>query len=116
MSARELGVAMGYRGRELVKKIEGDAAPITPRFETRFETLKHRTQNREYRERKIESKYALPGRVKILAKPRRCSVCRDWFIFPDSKQKTCPDLNCQREHARKLAQQRRRIQRAKGRS
>ena len=100
ISARELGLALGYRGREYIKKIESGYLPITPKFAARFERFKNQVQAREYRERKIETKYPLPPRIKILARPRRCAICREWFIFPNADDRVCTDRKCRREYAR----------------
>lgn len=104
LSARELGLALGYRGREMVKKIESGATPLTDRFAARFEQFKNRTQSREYRERKIQTRYALPMRIKILVKPRRCRVCREWFIFGHPRQRICTGRQCRRAARRLRAQ------------
>lgn len=103
LSARELGIALGYRGRDLIAKIEAGAVPISPRFAARFEQFKNQVQAREYRTRLIQTKYALPPRIKILARPRRCAICREWFIFPNATDRVCTDRKCQREYARALA-------------
>lgn len=100
LSARELGVALGYRGREYIKKIEGGSLPITDRFARRFAQFKNATQNKEYRTREIQSDYPLPRRIKILAKPQRCRICREWFIFPYPQQRVCADPRCQAEAKR----------------
>ncbi len=99
LSARELGEALGYRGREYVKKIESGYFPITRQFARRFEDYKNRTQAREYGRRKIETKYPLPRHIKILARPRRCAVCREWFIFPNAADRVCTSRTCRREYA-----------------
>jgi transcriptional regulator with XRE-family HTH domain len=96
LSARELGQALGYRGRENVAKIEAGLLPLTPKFARRFTAYKNHVQAREYRERKIESRYALPCRIKILARPRRCAICREWFIFPNAIDRVCTDRKCRR--------------------
>lgn len=101
MSARKLGLALGYKGRELVRKIESGALPMSENFVTEFEKFKHETQTEEHKLHKIETSFPLPGRIKILAKPRRCSVCGDWFIFPSPNQKTCNNPDCKRAHAAK---------------
>ena len=105
LSARELGIALGYRGREYIKKLESGYFPVTPRFAARFETFKHQTQAREYRERKIETKYALPPRIKILARPRRCEICRGWFIFPNATDRVCTDRKCRRVYKARQVQE-----------
>jgi len=98
LSARELGIALGYRGREYIKKLEGGYFPITPRFAARFETFKNQTQAREYRERKIETQYPLPPRIKILARPKRCAICREWFIFRNASDRVCTNRKCRRTY------------------
>lgn len=98
MSARELGIALGYRGRENVKKIETGATPLTAKFAHRFETFKNKTQAREYRERQIQTKYALPTKIKILARPRKCVICKEWFIFPNQSDRICTGRECRREY------------------
>jgi len=100
ISARELGIALGYRGRDNVAKIEAGIIPITPRFAARFEAYKRKVQAQEYRERRIDTKYPLPPRIKILARPRRCEICREWFIFPNADDRVCTDRKCRREYAR----------------
>jgi len=105
LSARELGIALGYRGRANVVKIEAGVIPLSAKFAARFETFKHQTQAREYRERKIETRYALPAKIKILARPRRCEICREWFIFPNASDRVCTDRRCRREYARQLKTQ-----------
>lgn len=101
ISARVLGLALGYRGREYIKKIEGGYCPITQPFERRFLAFKNQTQTREYRTREIQSFYPLPRRVKILARPRQCKVCKEWFIFAHARQRVCTAKKCRRE-ARRL--------------
>jgi len=102
ISARELGLALGYRGREYIKKLESGYFPVTPKFAARFETFKHQVQAREYRERKIQTRFALPPKIKILARPRRCAICREWFIFPNASDRVCTDRKCKRAYARRL--------------
>lgn len=103
LSQRELGQELGYTGRELIKKIESGALPINEHFAGRFEKYKHQTQSQEYKTRKIETKYALPSRIKILARPRRCVVCKEWFIFPNVADRVCTDRKCRRDYARAQA-------------
>lgn len=102
LSARELGQALGYRGRANVVKIEAGLIPLTAKFGARFEAFKNKTQAREYRERKIETKYALPPKIKILARPRRCAICREWFIFPNTSERVCTDRKCRRLYRAQL--------------
>jgi transcriptional regulator with XRE-family HTH domain len=102
ISARELGLALGYRGRENVAKIENGLIPLSPKFAARFEAFKHKVQAREYRERKIETRYALPAKIKILARPRKCVVCKEWFIFPNADDRVCTDRKCRRAYARMM--------------
>lgn len=96
LSARELGIALGYRGRANIVKIETGLTPLSAKCAARFEAFKHKTQAREYRERKIETKYALPAKIKILARPRRCEICREWFIFANVADRVCTDRKCRR--------------------
>jgi transcriptional regulator with XRE-family HTH domain len=96
LSARELGQALGYRGRANVVKIEQGLTPLTAKFAARFEAFKNKTQAREYRERQIQTKYALPPKIKILARPQRCAICREWFIFPNAGDRVCTDRKCRR--------------------
>lgn len=100
LSAHELGLALGYRGRALVAKIEAGTLPISPRFAARFERFKNQVQAREYRTRQIQTKYALPQRIKILARPRRCAICREWFIFPNATDRVCTDRKCRYAYKR----------------
>jgi hypothetical protein len=108
MSANELGRALGYRGRENVKKIESGTIPISGKFERQFEAFKNKTQARERRERKIQTRYALPPRIKILARPRKCVVCKEWFIFPNTTDRICTGRECKREYAMRLKLRRQR--------
>ena len=96
ISARELGIALGYRGRDNITRIEAWWSPVTTKFASRFESFKNKTQAREYRERQIQTKYALPPRIKILARPRRCEICREWFIFQNASDSACTDRKCRR--------------------
>ncbi len=102
LSARELGQALGYRGRANVVKIEASLIPPTAKFAARFEAFKNKTQAREYRERQIQTKYALPPKIKILARPRRCEICREWFIFPNASDRVCTDRKCRRAYHAQL--------------
>ena len=102
LSARDLGLALGYRGRDNVSKIENGWIPLSQKFAARFTTFACQVQAREYRERKIESRYALPKKIKILARPRRCAICRKWFIFPNATDRVCPNRACRRIYARKF--------------
>lgn len=106
ISARELGEALGYRGREYIKKLEGGYFPMTEKFARRFDEFKHKTQAREYRQRKIESLFPLPKTIRILARPRRCAICREWFIFADHTQKVCNARTCRRAYAAKATRTR----------
>lgn len=101
LSARELGQALGYRGREYIKKLESGFFPITAKFAKRFNTYKNQVQAREQREHKIETRYALPAQIKILARPRKCVVCKEWFIFPNQSDRVCTGRECRRELKRK---------------
>lgn len=103
LSARELGQALGYRGRDNVAKIEAGLTPLTIRFARRFETFKHQTQAREYRERRIQTKYVLPNKIKILGRPRKCVICREWYIFPNATDRVCLDRQCKRVYEMRQA-------------
>jgi transcriptional regulator with XRE-family HTH domain len=103
LSAAELGRALGYRGRETVAHIESGNLGITTRFAARFMAYKNKTQAHEYRTRKIETKYALPSPIKILARPRKCAVCKEWFIFANEADRVCTDRKCRRDYARAQA-------------
>lgn len=96
ISRREIGEAMGYRGREYVKKIELGYLPITSKFAREFSKFKRATQAKERRE--IKSRYPLPAQLKILARPRRCAVCKEWFIFPNDTDRVCTGRECLREY------------------
>lgn len=96
MSARELGLALGYRGREMVAHVECGAAEMTGQFAARFERYKNRIQARERRDGKIQTRYVLPNQVKILVKPRRCRFCREWFIFGHPRQRVCTGRKCRK--------------------
>jgi len=99
LSARELGQALGYRGREYIKKLESGYFPITAKFAKRFNAYKNQTQLREHREHKIETRYPLPAQIKILARPRKCAVCREWFIFANAADRVCTARQCKRAYA-----------------
>lgn len=101
LSARELGQALGYRGRDNVAKIEIGLTPVTAKFAKRFNAYKNQTHARELRERKIETRYALPPQIKILARPRKCGVCKEWFIFPNASDRVCTDRKCRRIYREK---------------
>lgn len=102
LSRRELGNALGYRGREYVKKIELGQLPVTDGFARRFVEYKNKCQARERRAVVTDSRYALPPQIKILAHPRRCVICREWFIFPNASDRVCTDRACRREWATRL--------------
>jgi transcriptional regulator with XRE-family HTH domain len=96
ISARVLALELGYRGREYIKKLESGYFPITAKFAKRFNAYKNQVQRREQRENKIETRYALPPQIKILARPRRCAMCNEWFIFPNATDRVCTDRKCRR--------------------
>lgn len=102
ISRRDMGEAMDYRGGDYIKRIELGINEITPKFAGRFNDYKQRTQARE--RRAIKSRYPLPPRLKILAKPRKCKVCKEWFIFPNDSDRVCTDRACRKqikEHQKK---------------
>jgi len=103
LSARELGQALGYRGREYIKKLESGYFPITAKFAKRFNAYKNQVQAREQRERKIETRYALPPSIKILARPHKCVICKGWFIFANATDRVCTDRRCKRLYALRQA-------------
>ena len=105
ISARVLGVELDY-AKSYIKQIEGGSMPLTANFERKFRAFQHKTQTQEYKTRQIESRYPLPRQIKILARPRRCKVCQEWFIFSDPKQDVCTSTHCRRE-----ARRRKRIER-----
>ena len=100
---REMGVAMGYRGREYIKKIELGYMPITGKFANRFASYKNHVQAKERRQ--IKSRYPLPPKLKILARPRKCVVCKEWFVFPNESDRVCTARECRKHHDLRRANQ-----------
>ena len=103
ISARGLALALGYRGRSYIKAIEGGRLPVTANFANRFVAFKRKTMTEEYKTRDIQSHYPLPRKIKILAKPQQCPICRDWFIFPYPQQRVCTATRCRAEARRRRA-------------
>lgn len=100
ISAAKLGELMGY-SRTYIKRIEGGSITATRRFARRFVALRDRTQTEEFRTRHIKSFFPLPKDIKILARPRRCRICREWFIFSSPNQRICTGRDCRREARRR---------------
>lgn len=105
VSAYELGCKLGCT-RSYIKSIEGGSLPVSHSFAVRFSQLERRTYAEQTKGRTIQSKHPLPAHVKILARPRRCKICGEWFVFPDQRQRVCTGAACKRE-ARKRASTRR---------
>lgn len=113
---RALRRAMGWTASELarrlfitrsyVKSLEGGSLPISERIADRIAVLERDVYATLAQEKLIESRYPLPKKIKILAKPKKCAVCREWFIFPHPKQTVCTSATCKSEHARKMRQAR----------
>ncbi len=100
MSAYDLACALGYT-RSYVKSIEGGSLRITRRFAQRFARLERKTYAKAKRERRIQSIHPLPMEVKILARPRRCRICKEWFIFPHPLQRVCTGRDCRHQARRR---------------
>lgn len=95
ISARVLALELGYNGRTYIKKIEGGSLPVTIPFTRKFVRFKNETETREIATREIQSPRPLPPRLKILATPRKCKFCGEWFIFPYPHQRVCTSRTCQ---------------------
>lgn len=96
MPRRELGIGMNYKDGEYVRKVELGMFPLTTRFARRFNAFKLQVQSHERRE--IKSRYPLPPHLKILARPKRCKVCKEWFVFPNASDNVCTSRTCRREY------------------
>ncbi|MBM3130564.1 MAG: helix-turn-helix transcriptional regulator [Chloroflexi bacterium] len=92
-SAYELACKLNCT-RSYIKSLEGGSLPITHRFAMRFVALERQTYAEAARHKQIKSLYPLPRELKILARPRRCRICREWFIFPHPQQRVCTDPQC----------------------
>jgi transcriptional regulator with XRE-family HTH domain len=104
-SAYELACKLNCT-RSYIKSLEGGSLPVTHRFAVRFAALERQTYAEAARHKHIKSLYPLPHEIKILARPRRCHICREWFIFPYPQQRVCTDPQC-RASARKQSARRR---------
>ncbi len=62
----------------------------------RFVALERQTYAEAARHKQIKSLYPLPRELKILARPRKCRVCKEWLIFASPRQRVCKDPECQR--------------------
>ncbi len=78
--AEEMGNGLPGYSRSYIKSIEGGSLPITERFEARFRILRARLRGERVRSKEIVSRYRLPRRLVILPKPKRCPVCRWFFV------------------------------------
>lgn len=96
-SAHELGCKLNCT-RSYIKSLEGGSLPITHRFAMRFVALERQTYAEAARHKQIQSLHPLPHEITILARPRRCRVCREWFIFPCPQQRVCTDPECRHEN------------------
>ena len=99
ISRRDLGETLGYRGGDYVKRIEIGVNVITQKFAGRFTRYKNNMQAKE--KRAIKSRYPLPPRLKILARPRKCKICNEWFIFPNDTDRVCTDRACRKKNQEK---------------
>lgn len=99
-SAYELGCKLGCT-RSYIKSLEGGSLPITHRFALRFVALERQTYAQAARHKQICTRHPLPRQITILARPRKCCVCKAWFIFPNTRDRVCTDRQCRRTyHAR----------------
>lgn len=99
-SAYELGCKLNCT-RSYIKSLEGGSLPMTHRFAMRFVALERQTYAEAARHKHIKSLYPLPREIKILARPRKCVVCKQWFIFPNASDRVCTDRQCRRVAERK---------------
>lgn len=88
-SAYELGCELGGLSRSYIKHLEGGSVRINERFAIRFRALRARVIGKQIHDREILTSYRLPRRIVIAAKPKRCDVCRWWFIPVTPRQKRC---------------------------
>jgi transcriptional regulator with XRE-family HTH domain len=101
MSAAKLGRELGLRGREQVAHIECGSHELNPKFAARFDAYRNRTQSQERQARQFLSRYPLPRKIKNLVKPRKCKICREWFLMDSQQHGVCTGRECQREARRK---------------
>ncbi len=94
-SAHELACNLNCT-RSYIKSLEGGSLPITHRVAMKFIALERQTYAEAARHKQIKSLYPLPRELKILARPRKCRVCKEWFIFASPRQRVCNDPECQR--------------------
>jgi transcriptional regulator with XRE-family HTH domain len=94
-SAHELACKLNCT-RSYVKSLEGGSLPVTHRFAMRFVALERQTYAEAALHKQIKSLYPLPRELKIMARPRKCRVCKEWFIFASPRQRVCKDPECQR--------------------
>lgn len=88
-SAYELARELGGLSRSYIKHLEGGSVRINNRFISRFRALRARVIGSQIHDREIVTTYRLPRRLVITVKPKRCDVCRWWFIPVSSRQKRC---------------------------
>jgi transcriptional regulator with XRE-family HTH domain len=100
--ARELGYSRSY-----IAHIERGVFPITRKFSQRFmEMVRERTRE-ELQSKAIISRYRLPKQLEIIARPRKCPGCGEWFIWSNERRRYCDDDCRARARARKRRGERR---------
>ncbi|MBI5651481.1 MAG: helix-turn-helix transcriptional regulator [Chloroflexi bacterium] len=100
-SAYELGCKLGCT-RSYIKSLEGGSLPITHRFAMRFVALERVTYAQAARHKQIRTIHPLPKQITILARPRKCAICRAWFIFPNASDRVCADRECRRAYRTRI--------------
>lgn len=104
-SAARLGVEIGeglpglQYSRSYIKSIEGGSLPVSQKFAARFALLRARLAGEQRQHKNILLRGALPKRLVIAGKVKRCAACGWHFVGASANQKYCGD-DC-RQHARR---------------